>query len=97
VKPYDADEEDLRHDAAVQREIDERADMAVRLAAAKRAASGISTEEMSMQDAFREGTKAGGQGFGASMNPYQDATPEHAEWNRGRLSAIGQANSRRVA
>jgi hypothetical protein len=77
-------------DESVQREIDDGAE-------AKRAASGMSPEQLSMQDAFIEGARAGRMGFGASLNPYQDSAPEHNEWNRGRLSAIGQAHSRRAA
>lgn len=77
---------------AIQLEVDDNVE-------AKRNAAQISPEILSLQDAFAEGVRAGGFGHGASMNPYQDNTPEHHEWNRGRLSAIGAAlnNTRRAA
>lgn len=47
-------------------------------------------EELSLQDAFYEGMRVGRMLFGASLNPFQDNTPEHAEWERGRFGAVGQ-------
>lgn len=82
-------ERDYRED--VQRDLDDAAD--------KRNASGISPEILSLMDAAAAGMKAGMYGHGASMNPYDHATPEYAEWERHRLSVIGyRLNSqRRVA
>lgn len=53
-----------------------------------RTAYGISPEELSLQDAAIEGAKAGQMGFGASLNPYQDNTPEHREWDEKRMQAL---------
>jgi hypothetical protein len=57
--------------------------------AAKRAASGLSPELLSLQEAFAEGQRAGAAGKEASENPYQDHTPEHGEWRRGRAGVGG--------
>lgn len=46
-------------------------------------------DELSLQQAAMEGQKAGQAGYGASMNPYQDDTPEHREWERMRMNTIG--------
>lgn len=68
---------------------------------AKRNASGISAEILSLQEAFLEGQRAGQMGLAAGLNPYQAGIPEHAEWERGRSAVIGaRLNSninRRVA
>lgn len=66
-------------------------DEAYDIAEAKRAASGMSPEQLSLQDAFLEGTRAAGFSHGAAMNPFQDGTPEHGEWERGRQSTLGMA------
>lgn len=76
---------DRRYDEAVQNEIDDNAEHI----AALRVASGISKEELSLQDARIAGAKAGHAGWGASMNPYQAGCQEHAEWDRERMRAIG--------
>ena len=76
--------EDDAYDEARQRALDDEM-------AAKRAASGLSPELLSLQEAFAEGQRAAGFSHRASMNPYQDSVPEHAEWERGRLSALGAA------
>ena len=52
-------------------------------------ASGLSPEELSLQDAAIEGRKAGALGNGASMNPYQAGIAEHAEWERHRVLGLG--------
>jgi hypothetical protein len=62
-----------------------------------RTASGISPEELALQDAYLEGVRSGRLGHGASMNPYLDFFQEHHEWNRGRLAALGQSLNRRTA
>lgn len=83
-------ERDYRDD--VQRQVDD--------AEAKRAASGISPEVLSLMDAAAAGRKAGMYGHGASMNPYDHATPEYAEWDRQRLAVIGYrlaSSTRKVA
>lgn len=81
------DAEDDAHDADVQRKVDDEM-------AAKRNASLISAEVLSLQDAFAEGARAGNMGTAPSLNPYQHDTPEHAEWERGRMGAIGFKLSR---
>lgn len=53
--------------------------------------------ELSLQDALLEGQRAGARGLPASLNPNQDNTPEHAEWERGRMAAIGQHLERNAA
>lgn len=61
-----------------------------------RTAYGISPEELSLQDAAIEGARAGQMGFGASLNPYQDNTPEHASWEDARMQALAQRCARAV-
>lgn len=78
------DRADELHDAKVQREVDAETE-----ANMKRNAAGISPEVLSLQDAFAEGARAGNMGTASSLNPYQHNTPEHAEWERGRMGAIG--------
>lgn len=57
---------------------------------ARRAASGISAEVLSLIDAGNAGRKAGMLGHGASMNPYSDPlSPEFQEWERQRMATIG--------
>lgn len=51
----------------------------------------VSAAELSLMDAAIDGSKAGQRGLSASLNPYQDDTPEHAEWERCRLQALGQS------
>jgi len=88
-------DEDTLHDDAVVRvlddEIEARAEDAERTLA-KRA------DELSLQQAFMEGQLAGVKGRGHEMNPYSDPNcPEHHEWNRGRLGAMGHALARKIA
>ena len=52
-------------------------------------AYGTSPEVLSMIDAASAGRAAGMLGHGASMNPYQDRTPEYVEWEKHRLATIG--------
>jgi hypothetical protein len=51
-------------------------------------------DEMSLQDAFMEGQRAGNMLFGPPLNPFQDDTPEHAEWERGRSAAVAHKRER---
>ena len=82
------DEMDFRD--AAQRELDD--------AVAKRAASGLSPEQLSLMDAGAEGQKAGFMGYGPEMNPYDPSTPERAIWEQRRHAAIGyRLNTRRRA
>lgn len=81
---YDPNEEDRRYDEDRQRRLDEQAE----LREAQRRASGISAEQLSLLDAFQCGQRAGSMGHGASMNPYQSGSPEHAEWERARMATI---------
>jgi hypothetical protein len=76
--------EDEAYERDRQRKLDDELE-------AKRGASGLSPEQLSLQDAFSEGQRAGGFGHGASMNPYQDGCPEHREWERARMAVIGAA------
>lgn len=62
-----------------------------------RTAAGISKEELSLMDAFQEGARAGNLCLSPSLNPYQDNTPEHAEWERGRAGAVAVKAARMVA
>lgn len=48
----------------------------------------MTPDELSIQDAFQEGQRAGMLALSPSLNPYQDDTPEHAEWERARLAAL---------
>lgn len=76
-------DEDDAYDYFRQREIDEGEKPMT-----PRNAAGISPEELSIQDAFVEGSRAGSMGLSASLNPYQDRTPEHDAWERGRFGAL---------
>lgn len=62
-----------------------------------RNAAWISPEELSIQDAFAEGSRAGNMSLSASLNPYQDQTPEHEAWERGRFGALTVRAARMVA
>lgn len=55
----------------------------------QRNAADVTPEELSMQDAFIEGQRAGHLGLGAGMNPYQHGCFEHDEWERARSCVIG--------
>jgi hypothetical protein len=54
-------------------------------------------DELSMMQAAMEGQRAGQMSHGASMNPYQDNTREHAEWERCRMATIGSMLNRIAA
>lgn len=81
----DGPNEDDEHDKERQLEIDELAE----LAAAKRAASGLSPEQHRLEDAFMKGKRAAALGHGAGMNEFPEGTAEHMEWERARLSLQG--------
>lgn len=73
-----------------QREVDEEAD--------KRRASGYSPEQLSIQDAYMEGQRAGSIGTSAGLNPYCDPSSTHYQaWERGRSAAEGYRRNRRAA
>lgn len=73
-----------------QREVDEAAD--------KRRASGYSPEELSLQDAYMEGQRAGSLGTAAGLNPYSDPGSSHYQaWERGRSAAEGYRRNRMAA
>lgn len=73
-----------------QRQVDEAAD--------KRRASGYSPEELSLQDAYMEGQRAGSLGTAAGLNPYCDpGSPHYQAWERGRSAAEGYRRNRRAA
>jgi len=83
--------EDEAYDRYVQEIMDDEVEAReeeARRNAAKRAASGLSPELLSLQDARFAGSQAGYRGNGASLNPYQDWTPEHAAWENARTAAI---------
>lgn len=54
-----------------------------------RNAAGMTPEELSLQDAFIEGQRAGHLGLAGGLNPYQTGCLEHDEWERARTSVIG--------
>lgn len=62
-----------------------------------RNAAGISPEELSIQDAFMEGLRAGAMQLSPSLNPYQEGCAEHQSWERGRQGAASLAAARMVA
>lgn len=73
-----------------QREIDDEAD--------KRRASGYSPEQLSIQDAYMEGQRAGSLGTASSLNPYTDEnSPHYQAWERGRSAAEGYRRNRLAA
>lgn len=67
-------DEDDEYDKEVARELAEDFD--------KRAASGMSAELLSLQDARIAGAKAGQQGQAFEMNPYHPDSPEWTEWRK---------------
>lgn len=88
IIPPNPNAEDEAHDANVQRDLDDHAALE-RALAQKRAAAGMSAEQLSLLDAFIEDGRAGYIGTAAGLNPYQHGTPEHDEWERGRMGALG--------
>lgn len=53
-----------------------------------RNAAGMSPEELSMQDAAIEGSRAGQKGRGREMCPYDHQRPEYKAWDDARLQVI---------
>ena len=49
-----------------------------------------------LAEAFIEGLQAGNLNLPAGVNRYELGTPEHAEWERGRMQAQAQLLDRRV-
>lgn len=90
----DLPDEDDAYDTARQREVD--AETEAQMAEEKRRASGLSIEQLSIQDAHAEGQRAGGKGTAAGLNPNQCGSPEYEAWERGRRAAEG-ARLARVA
>lgn len=73
-----------------QREIDDEAD--------KRRAAGFSPEQLSIQDAYMEGQRAGSLQTAAGLNPFSDpASPHYQAWERGRSAAEGYRRNRMAA
>lgn len=72
----DLPDEDEAYERVVQRQLDDEAE-------AKRRASGYSPEQLSLEEAFVEGARAGNAELAPSLNPYQDFCQEHGEWLRG--------------
>lgn len=69
------DERDYRED--VQRQVDDAAE-------AKRAAYGMSPEQLALMDTYAEGARAGTSGAAAGANPWRDpGSPEYQAWFRG--------------
>lgn len=62
-----------------------------------RTAYGMSPEELSLQDAYAEGARAGAQGLSYSLNPFQSDTGEHDAWGRGWTAAAAVRAARMVA
>lgn len=86
IREPNPDAEDEARDADVQRKLDDETAAAL---IAKRNASGISLDELSLQDAAIAGRKAGMLGHGAAMNPYQPGVAEYDEWEKFRSTTIG--------
>lgn len=81
---------DDAYDLYRQRQVDEEAD--------KRRASGFSPEELSIQDAYAEGQRAGSLGTAAGLNPFNDpGCPQYRAWERGRNAAEGYRRNRMAA
>lgn len=81
---------DEAYELSRQREVDEEAD--------KRRASGFSPEELSLQDAYMEGQRAGSLQTAAGLNPFSDpASPHYQAWERGRSAAEGYRRNRIAA
>lgn len=53
--------------------------------------------ELSIQDAFMEGQRAGGMSLAAGLNPHQLVSPEYDAWERGRSGALAMRAARMVA
>lgn len=85
----DLPDEDDAYERDVQRGVDDATEV-------KRRASGFSPEQLSLQNAFIEGARAGSMGLSPSLNPYQNRPAEHAEWERGRFGALGNELAKRV-
>lgn len=84
---YEADEEDRRLEADVQRAIDERWE--AQLMNAKRDyAAGASFEERTMLDAYVEGRKAGRDELSIEMNPHPAGSAKATAWELGRFTAL---------
>jgi len=61
-------------------------------------ASGMSPEELLLQDTYAEGARVGSWGGGAGLNPWTDpSSPQFKAWERGRFAAEGQRIKRRTA
>ncbi len=61
----------------VQQDVDDTAE-------AKRAASGLSPEQLALMDTYAEGARAGTRGAAAGINPWADPhSPEYQAWFRG--------------
>ena len=86
----DLRDEDEAFEREVQRKLDDEAE-------AKRRASGFSPEQMSLDDAFLKGQRAGSQQLSPSLNPFQDGTPEHTEWERGWHAGASVRGARMIA
>jgi hypothetical protein len=62
-----------------------------------RTASGISPEELFIQDAYMEGQRAGHQGLAAGLNPFNNPkSPEAQAWERGRSAVEAMRLADRV-
>lgn len=73
-------DEDDAHDYFQQRDLDDGVDKRV---------AGVSTEELSLEQAREAGRAVGIRGGSASLNPYQEGFPEYKEWEKARLAALG--------
>ena len=57
----------------------------------------IDAENASLVDAFIEGQNVGKLLLSPALNPFQDGSPEHDAWEKGRQGAISVFMARSVA
>jgi hypothetical protein len=86
---------DEAYDEARQEKVDAESDP-LHVEALRRA-SGLSTEELFLEQVMNEGMTAGLKGCEASENPYQSDVRAHAEWERCRRMAAASKLAGMVA
>lgn len=74
----------------LDQEYNERQERLEEIRAGRKEEAPKTPAELSLEQALTEGMHAGLTNRAASLNPYQSETPEHAEWERGRMAATSQ-------